>query len=1009
MKQLVGPAQGAPRAAGGGLPRAVEAEKLEADERLRAPHRPRAGNRGWCWPTAGCAPHPLAGRDLYLRGSFNSWNADEARRFVWACDRFELVTRIDGEHRYKIGSTFGVGLGNHVQVFAGEHTVRLAIDAAGRHHLQVGPRSFADPQAAAVDHPVALGLRFDSRRTAHKQPFGAQPAGTVMHFSVTAPPGVQALTLVLERRRLEGNQEVLDYTETARLPMQRSADGAAERWTVQHRFDAVGIHGYWFEAAIDGQRFVLQNNADPVFWTREKGSGGAAAVGPMPSHPRLIRRFRQTVYAADFRVPDWAADAVYYYVFPERFRNGDPANDPAPGRDRYHRGTVEKHASWLDKPWRAGSGDGSDALHNNDFFGGDLEGLIRNLDHIQALGANTLYLTPIFRAASNHKYDTADYHQVDPAFGSNADFTRLTQAAAQRGLRVVLDASFNHTGADSLYFDRYGHFGGQGAYAGSRIRPESPYASWYRFDATQADPDKRFKGWVGVTDLPELDKASPAWRDFAYRAPDSVTKRWLDAGAAGWRMDVAPWVPDDFWREWRTELKRHKPDAIAIAETWFDAAKFFLGDTFDSTMNYIFRNTALAYAAGGDARQLVGNLELMREHYPPPAFHALMNLLSSHDQARSLHVLGWHDDADPAQERLAKARYRLALLLQMSYPGAPAVYYGDEVGLSGGDDPDNRRPFPWADLGGRPDEDLHAEFRRLIALRNALPVLRRGELGAPLHVDAHVIVLPRRLGETVALTITSNAAEARTVAFELPPAKISALTACTRRIGTTWRPLAQEHRRHVGQHHAQRGAGHHRHQVGVTRGQRHGGDLRLVAHLGQEEGHHRGAEHAQRAWPPAARRRSCRAPASTPPWPGTSRRSPSAARRGPARGHPAAHRTGQRVVGQRGHQDAQRRWAGLAEARGQQQRQQLRLVAHFTQGDDAGRDEKGFHRPQLGAARSSPRASLSRRARPIWSSCNCRRCRRLSSGFMPAPARCRPAVPASGGSAASPAWPCAAR
>jgi glycosidase len=146
-----------------------------------------------------------------------------------------------------------------------------------------------------------------------------------------------------------------------------------------------------------------------------------------------------------------------------------------------------------------------------------------------------------------------------------------------------------------------------------------------------------------------------------------------------------------------------------------------------------------------------------------------MNLLSSHDQARSLHVLGWHDDADPAQERLAKARYRLALLLQMSYPGAPAVYYGDEVGLSGGDDPDNRRPFPWADLGGRPDEDLHAEFRRLIALRNALPVLRRGELGAPLHVDAHVIVLPRRLGETVALTITSNAAEARTVAFELPP------------------------------------------------------------------------------------------------------------------------------------------------------------------------------------------------------------------------------------------------
>ncbi|MCB1602935.1 MAG: hypothetical protein KDI66_23170, partial [Xanthomonadales bacterium] len=185
---------------------------------------------------------------------------------------------------------------------------------------------------------------------------------------------------------------------------------------------------------------------------------------------------------------------------------------------------------------------GSDARHNNDFFGGDLQGLIDKLDHVQALGANVLYLTPVFQAASNHKYDTADYHRIDPAFGTNADFTRLTREAARRRIRVVVDTSLNHTGADSRYFDRYGNFGGQGAYSGSVIRADSPYASWYRFDPTQVDPDKRFTGWVGVTDLPELDKASPAWRDFAYRAPDSVTKRWLDAdaGAAGWRMDVAP-------------------------------------------------------------------------------------------------------------------------------------------------------------------------------------------------------------------------------------------------------------------------------------------------------------------------------------------------------------------------------------------------------------------------------------------------------------------------------------
>jgi glycosidase len=193
---------------------------------------------------------------------------------------------------------------------------------------------------------------------------------------------------------------------------------------------------------------------------------------------------------------------------------------------------------------------------------------------------------------------------------------------------------------------------------------------------------------------------------------------------------------------------------------------------FDSTMNYIFRNSVLAYAAGGDARELVAQLELVREHYPPPAFHALMNLLSSHDQPRSLHELGWRSetdsDADRAAESRAKRRLALAVFFQMSYPGAPAVYYGDEVGVTGGADPDNRRPYPWPDLGGRPDEALHALFRRLIAMRREHAVLRRGELHAPLHVDAEVVVLLRRLGERWAVTATNNAEQPRTVSVTLP-------------------------------------------------------------------------------------------------------------------------------------------------------------------------------------------------------------------------------------------------
>jgi glycosidase len=827
---------------------------------------------------ADCIPDPLGGRELYLRGSFNTWGADEAQRFTWACRRFELVTRLTGEQRFKIAdeawsadADFGAGAGSRLRLrgpeltrrfdgptrivldmsdsatdptlhiepcpqpaplgelqlflrgsmnnfaaledyafqyhcdayylnvrldgrhefkvadaawqpattfgdggdpfrhaFDGQHTVRLAFDG-GRARLSVGPPSFADPAVQPLTDPVAASLRFDSRAAAHKTPFGAVVPGTEVVFGVDARPGVGALTLVLESRRLEGNQETLAYTERARVPMVRAAGPAGDRWTARHRFDAVGVFGYWFEAEIDGRRYALQNNRDSVFWTREKGSGGAGSVGPLGASARSVRRFRQTVYAADFQVPDWAADAVYYYVFPERFRNGDPSNDPVPGRDRYHRHTVEKHAHWLDKPWRPNSGDGSDAHFNNDFFGGDLAGLIDKLDHIRDLGANTLYLTPIFRAASNHKYDTADYHRVDPAFGSNADFERLAREAAARGLRVVLDASLNHTGADSIYFDRYANFRAGGAFEGGRIRPGSPYFDWYRFDASQRDPDAQYQGWVGVKDLPELDKASAGFRDFAYRAPDAVMKRWLDAGAAGWRMDVAPWVPDDFWREWRAEIKRHRPDAVTIAETWFDAAKHLLGDMFDSTMNYIFRNVVLAYAAGGDARTLVPQLELMREHYPPPAFHALMNLLSTHDQPRSLHELGWRDDADGAAEALAKRRFALAVLFQMSYPGAPAVYYGDEVGVTGGADPDNRRTFPWADQGGRPDEALHALFRRLIRLRHEHPVLRRGELFEPLHVDAHAVVLLRRLGDRWAVTATHNADRPQTLTVTLPP------------------------------------------------------------------------------------------------------------------------------------------------------------------------------------------------------------------------------------------------
>lgn len=876
-----GPGRIVPRVAGGVL--AAMLPLLAAGPAVAAPAAPAA-----------CAADPLDGRAVYLRGSFNAWGAPDAQRFAWSCNRWVLVTRLQGEHRFKVGdegwsadadygstdgrrlvrrgpelqqrfsgtyrftvtmsdpdapelridecpaggpppgaptlflrgtpnnwaalddfqfqfscdayylnvrlagrhefkiadaawsegSSFGASAdqkANFVHDFTGEHTVRVVVDAAARRAtVAVGPRTFADPRARAVTDPVALSLRFDSRDRAHKRPFGAITPGTAVDYAVTAQPGVEALTLVVETRRMEGNQEVLEYTPAARVPMTRAArrlPGGRERWTARHRFDAVAVHGWWFEATIAGRRYALQNNADPVYWTREKGTMGRAEVGPLPGDLRAVRRFRQTVYRADFRAPDWAPDIVYYYVFPERFRNGNPSNDPVPGRDRYRNTTVEKHPRWIGQPYKPGSGDGSDATFNNDFFGGDLAGLIDKLDDIRELGANTLYMTPVFQAPSNHKYDTADYTRIDPAFGSNADFERLAREGARRGIRVIPDTSLNHTGSDSIYFNRYGNHASRGAFDRGKPDPGSPWYGWYRFDPAQADPDKQYRGWVGVTDLPELDKSSADFRRFAYGAKDSVMLQWLDRGAAGWRMDVAPWVPDDFWREWRAAIKAHRPDALTVAETWFDASKYFLGDTFDSTMNYIFRNAVLDWAAGGKAQVMVDNLELTREAYPEPAFFALMNLLSTHDQARSLHHFGWsaqHGNlGDRPAEARAKQRLRLAVLLQMTWPGSPTVYYGDEVGVTGGDDPYNRAPYPWADEGGEPDLALRADFRRLIAMRHAHPVLRRGELLAPLFVDDQVAVFARRLAapggrSTWALTAFSNAGEPRRVRVKLP-------------------------------------------------------------------------------------------------------------------------------------------------------------------------------------------------------------------------------------------------
>jgi len=736
-----------------------------------------------------CTTAPFGNDRLYLRGSMSGWAAAEEYALSWHCDGYVIVTELQGSQEFKIGdaawsdrSTFAAPQGegsvkNNIAIarvkeggvqniryrFDGWQSVRLAFND-GRPHLTIEK---VMPPAATVLNPVALSLSHDTRALADKAPFGAAPAGTAMTFALNALPGIGRATLHVETRRLEGNQELLEYREVARVPLLQTKSDKRDRWTASYDFRGRGVYGYWFEVEIGNRSYVYGNNGAPIYWTRERGANGLGRVDVLPADRSTIRRFRQTVYSANFEVPSWAQDAIYYYIFPERFRNGDANNDSRPGLRTFQDDSVERHANWSDKPYRPRSGDGSDDRYSNDFFGGDLQGIIEKLDYIARLGANTIYMTPIFKAASNHKYDTGDYTEIDPAFGTNVDFQRLTAEARQRGIRVIIDASFNHTGRDSLYFDRYGKYPTVGALEGGEVRRDSPYASWYRLDPTKQNPEDRYAGWTGAKDLPEINKTSQSFRSFVYGAPGSVTRTWLGRGASGWRMDVAPWVPDDFWQEWRQAVKASKPDALAIAETWFDASKYFLGDEFDGTMNYIFRDAVIDIAAGGNAAADYRNIELTRELYPPQSLRASMNLLSTHDTARTLWLLGDRGDNE-ARTAVAKRRYRLALFVQSTWPGAPTVFYGDEVGMTGGEDPDNRRTYPWADLGGHPDKTMLAEFRQLLTLRKNNPILAQGTLSAPLFADAHIIAVLRQLDDGFAVTAFNNADSARTVAVQLP-------------------------------------------------------------------------------------------------------------------------------------------------------------------------------------------------------------------------------------------------
>jgi glycosidase len=347
-----------------------------------------------------------------------------------------------------------------------------------------------------------------------------------------------------------------------------------------------------------------------------------------------------------------------------------------------------------------------------------------------------IYLNPISKSFSNHRYDTGDYKTADPMLGTEAEFTAMCKAAHDRGIKVVLDGVYSHTGSDSLYFNRNKTFDGVGAYNSQ----QSPFYSWYTFHSWP----NCYNSWWGFDTLPTVDKMNPAFIDYIITGKDSVVEHWLNAGADGFRLDVVDELPDEFILMLKKRIREIRPDALLIGEVWEDASnkhsygvrrRYFVDGILDSAMNYPFRNAIINFIRGWDnGPGLKDAVMTIAENYPPQVFLCNMNLLGTHDTPRILTALV--DNYEGPREEQAKRflsrsqyvtaqeRLMMAGFLQYTLPGAPSLYYADEAGMEGHKDPFNRRTFPW----GKEDPELMAHFRQLGQLRKACPALKKGNI-----------------------------------------------------------------------------------------------------------------------------------------------------------------------------------------------------------------------------------------------------------------------------------------
>ena len=570
-------------------------------------------------------------------------------------------------------------------------------------------------------------IPFNSRKPYHKTPFGAVAAGEEVTFRVILPR-----ELCCRGVRLAVRADTGGTTYTAAQWERMEGDGE-EWWRIVFTPAAVGLYWYYFIYDTDFGSMEIRNE--------ENGLGRIT---------RDALEWQLTVYDPDVRTPEWVRGGILYQIFPDRFRaSGEPKENVPASR--------VLREDWGAEPRR--EPDASGRIRKYDFFGGDLAGIREKLPYLQSLGVSCIYLNPIFEAASNHRYDTGDYEAIDPLLGTREDFRLLCDAAHACGIRVLLDGVFSHTGDDSRYFNKYGHYKDTGAFQSK----ESPCYPWYKF----IHWPQSYECWWGVDILPEVREENESYRAYI----TNVARQWLRLGADGWRLDVADELPDCFLDAFYEAVKTEKRDAYVLGEVWEDASckisygkrrRYLLGGQMDSVMNYPFADAILRFLQTGSAERFLDAVLTVLENYPPQSIHTLMNHIGTHDTARVLTRLvgssygrsAWKSGSGrltPAQRKKGIALLRAAATLQYTLPGVPCVYYGDEAGMEGGEDPFNRGCFPW----GREDASLVDFYRTLGKIRRENPCFADGDF-VPVSAALGCVAYARVRGDSRVLTIVNR-------------------------------------------------------------------------------------------------------------------------------------------------------------------------------------------------------------------------------------------------------------